>query len=82
MVALHCLNPHRVKPTTEGSGATAVQNKFESAVCTAQVYSHVQKESKLFIMPPAGLPNEGLIEKALWLFNRKNFLRGVLPASC
>ena len=82
MVALHCLNPCRVKPTTEGSGATAVQNKFESAVCSAQVYSHVQKESKLFIMPPAGLPNQGLIEKALCLFDRKNLLRGVLPARC
>ena len=33
-------------------------------------------------MPSAGLPNKGLREKALWLLDRKNFLRGVHPASC
>ena len=41
-----------------------------------------KKKKKNFIMPPAGLPNKGLREKALWLLDRKNFLRGVHPASC
>ena len=41
----------RVKPSTEESGATTVQNKFESAVCTAQVYSPV-KTIKTFYHAP------------------------------
>ena len=72
----------RVRPSTAESEATAVQNKFESAVCIAKVYSHIQNEQKLFIMPPAGLPNKGLREKALWLLKRKNFLRSVDSSSC
>ena len=33
-------------------------------------------------MPLAGLPNKGLREKAFWLLDGKNFLRGVHPVSC
>ena len=61
----------RVKPSTEESEATAVQNKFESAVCIAKVYSHVQNEQKLFIIPPAGLPNKGLGEKLCGFFKER-----------
>ena len=37
-----------------------------------------------FIVPPAGLPNQGLIKITMQCidFTKKNFPRGVLPVSC
>ena len=41
-------------------------------------------QAKEIIVPPAGLPNQGLIKKhnANIGINKKNFLRGVLPVTC
>ena len=83
MATLHCLNPYREessahKKVEQQQYRTSLKQLFVQHKCTVMF----KMNKKLFIMPPAGLPNKGLRKKALCLFTKKTFLKGVHPASC
>ena len=66
VAALHCVNPYREespvqRKVEQQQYRTSLNQLFVQLKCTVLF----EKEGKLLIMPPAGLPNKGLREKAL-----------------